>query len=375
MDATHPYGAWTRPYYLGRALAQTNDVFQVGFDCSDVTYGPSISVHTKTIPAYIRAIRQAKAEFEPDIVYAHETFPGVAAWLSSKLKPDSDDSHLVLDFHAASAHEYKTMFNHYDSRIRALLLFTKSYWPQRFIAVRGGPIITASQELKSLVSDWYHVSEKWIHVVPNGAPLEFLDQEMYPSSPYPEGIRTALAVAPNNMMANVLSVRFILQVAEALVHLSTDSRLKLVVAGGGWQKDQIENYPNIVYLGFVDDLLPYIDHADVCLLPFPRVAVCGGARNKALDYFARGKLVLSTVEGLRGLSCFKHSEQVLISSDDPMEFSRDLLTVANCRESYDHLGENACTLVRGKYTWQHSAAKVLSFFTQLLENESVVHDR
>lgn len=373
MNARHPYGAWTRPFYLGKALAQTQHVFQVGFDCSDVTYGPSISVRAKSIAAYMRAIRQANADFKAQVVYAHETFPGVSAYLWARRHRGYENSHLVFDFHAASAHEYRTMRGYYENPVRPLLLFLKSFWPQRFIATSGRPIIAASEELRTLVAEWYRIPQSRIHVVPNGAPLAFLQEPKSSTSPYPDGVTTALMIAPNNMIANVLSVRFILQVAKVLAHAPASKYIQIAIAGGGWERDQLEQHPNVVYLGFVDDLLPYIDHADVCLLPFPRDAVCGGARNKALDYSARGKLVLSTPEGLRGLPECRHNEHVFVSSDDPGQFARDLSAVTSDLAGYALLGENARLLVKTKYNWESSASKVLSIFTQAFAREIIAY--
>ena len=130
--------------------------------------------------------------------------------------------------------------------------------------------------------------------------------------------------------------------------------------------NEIEKYPNLKYLGFVDDLMAYIDHADVCLLPYPHEAVCGGARNKALDYFSRGRCVLSTEEGLRGLSDFKPGEHVFITGDTPAEYARDLHNLLKNHDPHRGVGENARRLVLADYNWETSASKVLLAFEQIL---------
>ncbi len=368
MDAAHPYGAWTRPYYIGQYLAEAHSVFQVGYNCAGVAYGNSISVGGKSIPAYIRAINRAIEEYCPDIIYAHETFPGIAASIASTGKP-AGRFRLVLDFHAASAHEYLTMFNHYQNRFKALALFLKAYFPQRYLASRGQSIIAASPELKELVTRWYRVLDGNVHVIPNGTPPEYIEQAAHPRNPYPERISPVLVVAPKNMMPNILSVRFVLEVAAMIEKVAAQSRLQIMIAGGGWQRSEVERSSNVKYLGFVEELLPYIDYADLCLLPFSEAAVCGGARNKALDFFARGKLVLSTSEGLRGLPDFRHQEHVLISSYDPRKFAADLVAAAEQSETYAKLGVKARMLIKQRYNWRCSANSVASYFEHLLGKE------
>ena len=84
MNASQPYGAWTRPYYLGEALSNYTEVVRLGFDTSDVTYAPAQSIRSKDIPAYLHAIRSAALDFKPDVIYCHETFPAMAAHLAAR---------------------------------------------------------------------------------------------------------------------------------------------------------------------------------------------------------------------------------------------------------------------------------------------------
>jgi glycosyltransferase involved in cell wall biosynthesis len=171
------------------------------------------------------------------------------------------------------------------------------------------------------------------------------------------------------MIANELAVKFTLQVAKRLLELPDSSKIRIVIIGGGWQTEQVELFPNLIYLGHVKDYMAYIDHADICLLPYPQVAVCGGARNKALDYFVREKIVLSTIEGMRGLTEFKPGEHAYYSTDDPVKFANDLLKIINNFDDYRYLGEKARRLVKTEYNWQKSAVKVLSTLKQITSDD------
>jgi glycosyltransferase involved in cell wall biosynthesis len=168
------------------------------------------------------------------------------------------------------------------------------------------------------------------------------------------------------MLPNVLAVTFTIQIAERLLVLPHCNDIRIAIAGGGWENEEIEKYPNLIYLGFVEDIMAYIDHADICLLPYPQEAVCGGARNKALDYFARQKIVLSTNEGMRGLSEFKSGDQFFLSSYDPDQFAHDLYHIMQNHHGYQQVGVSARRLVETEYNWQKSAQAVLSAFNQII---------
>jgi glycosyltransferase involved in cell wall biosynthesis len=217
-----------------------------------------------------------------------------------------------------------------------------------------------------MLIDWYGVDKERIDVVSNGAPSRYLTAPSSPVNPYPHGLHFALLVAPKNMLPNELAVEYTLRVAERLQALPNTDDIRIAVAGGGWQSEQIEKFPNLVYLGFAKDILAYIDHADVCVLPYPREAVCGGARNKALDYFAREKIVLSTLEGMRGLTDFKPGEHVFHSSYEPEKFTNDLIEIFCNPEKFRHLGKNARRLVEVDYNWQRSAEKVMTVFRKVI---------
>src|SRR3954468_11254501 len=80
LDSANPFGQFTRPFYLGEGLAEAGmAVGQLGVDATRVTYGPAWSTGTQSMSLLRRALRQAVAEFEPDVLYAHQNLPAVVA--------------------------------------------------------------------------------------------------------------------------------------------------------------------------------------------------------------------------------------------------------------------------------------------------------
>ncbi|MEO1299647.1 MAG: hypothetical protein AAFW75_28515, partial [Cyanobacteria bacterium J06636_16] len=75
LDSKEPFGAFTRPYYLGKYLAEYFEVCQLGLDCSAIDYAEVVSVGKRDLGAYRQAIRSCIAAFQPEIIYAQETLP------------------------------------------------------------------------------------------------------------------------------------------------------------------------------------------------------------------------------------------------------------------------------------------------------------
>ena len=77
--------------------------------------------------------------------------------------------------------------------------------------------------------------------------------------------------------------------------------------------------------GYQPELTPWIDHADACMLPYPpEAALCGGPRNKLLEYLARARAVVTTEEGTRGLEEVAGWPGVHVAGDDPAAFAAAL---------------------------------------------------
>ena len=94
------------------------------------------------------------------------------------------------------------------------------------------------------------------------------------------------------------------------------------------------------------------------MLPFSKQAVAGGARNKALDYFASQKLVISTPEGLRGLEEFRHLEHLLVTSYSTENIAQTILDAALNEAKYQPLAQAAYSLIKEKYSWGARAQSI-----------------
>jgi glycosyltransferase involved in cell wall biosynthesis len=364
LDSSQPFGPFTRPFYLGMYLTKQFEVCHVGLDCSAVHYAQAISVGSRSLRSYIQTIRQSIENFHPDIIYAQETLPSIAA-LISILKTKHPKPSLVFDFHTLSAFEYWTQFPSASNKLQQLKQLIKTYLAQGSLIYSGRPIIAASQSTINLIPKWYAISPSNIRSVGNGITEDLLQVSLQ-SSPDPfahlRPAKIVAVIAPKasdyDFPSNDMSVATTIEVAKQLVG---HRNIHLVVIGRDPSKQDYPLSSNITFTGFLPNrasFITHLAHVDIGLLPFPKEAVAGGARNKALDYFACKKLVVSTPEGLRGLEEFQHQRHVLVTQYSTQNIADTISEACLNYDRYEPLATAAYQLVQQKYSWFAMAEKV-----------------
>jgi glycosyltransferase involved in cell wall biosynthesis len=96
--------------------------------------------------------------------------------------------------------------------------------------------------------------------------------------------------------------------------------------------------------------------SDVCVLPYPPNAVCGGVRNKALEYFAAGKPVVSTTEGIRGIQEAAAGRDYLLA-DNSEDFAQRIVDAISDETLALKIGSNGLALAK-HYEWAVLGQKV-----------------
>lgn len=368
LDSKEPFGAFTRPFYLGMYLAKHFEVFQLGIDCSAINYAKSSSIYTRGLRSYIQAIRRCVEDCQPDIIYAQETLPAIAALLCNKVFL-RNQPRLVFDFHTLSAFEYWTRLPVSSQKTQELKQLVKTYIAQGTLITSGKPIIAAGKPVLQGIRNWYGINHcSRIHCVSNGVPEDLFNfsgsQDPYHSL---RPAKIAVVVAPKTFQfpSNDMSVQMTIDIAK---HLKAyKEKIHFVVIGRDAEAPQDILSSNISFTGFLpsrNDFLAHLHYADIGLLPFPREAVAGGARNKSLDYLACQNLVVSTPEGMRGLDDFHHREHLLIPEDSVTAVANTLLEACQNLDSYAPLVKAASRLIREKYSWNAMAEKVAKILKQ-----------
>src|SRR5207245_3260760 len=116
----------------------------------------------------------------------------------------------------------------------------------------------------------------------------------------------------------------------------------------------------------VEDYIELIDSADVTILPYPASAICGGVRNKCLEFMARGRPVISTPEGMRGLTSAEPDVHYVLA-ETPSESVAALSRLFSDIGTRFSLGRSAKELA-GRFLWSNSAAQLVEALEYGMEN-------
>jgi sugar transferase (PEP-CTERM/EpsH1 system associated) len=115
---------------------------------------------------------------------------------------------------------------------------------------------------------------------------------------------------------------------------------------------------NIQVTGFVEDIMPYFQSADVFVAPFQ---IARGVQNKVLQAMSCEIPVVSTSRGIEGI-VHENGEDVLIA-DDPQDFTQHCLLLLQNSALRNKLGESARNTITQNYAWP----QVLKPLTERLE--------
>lgn len=120
-------------------------------------------------------------------------------------------------------------------------------------------------------------------------------------------------------------------------------------------------HPNVRFIGFVPDVVPYLQAAQVCIVP---LFAGGGMRIKILEMLAHRKSVVSTSIGCEGIAA-AHGRELLIA-DEPKNFAEAVLAVLRDSALRLALGREARQLVEKKYAWPQISAALENIYSQCL---------
>ena len=103
----------------------------------------------------------------------------------------------------------------------------------------------------------------------------------------------------------------------------------------------------ITVTGFVDDIRPYMDRAQIYLCP---MRDGGGTRLKVLDALSMGKPIVATTMALEGIGVVP--EQDVLVGDTPEVFVRQIQRLIQDQALRQRLSTNGRTFVEQRFSWE-----------------------
>ncbi len=115
--------------------------------------------------------------------------------------------------------------------------------------------------------------------------------------------------------------------------------IKLVVAGRRPSRhllNEMQKYPEVSILGWVDDVRPFISRHAVYVVP---LRIGGGTRIKVYEAMAMGKAIVSTTIGVEGLPVTAGVNVAI--ADDPESFAQSVITLLRDAEARTRIEREA----------------------------------
>ncbi|MCI0697896.1 glycosyltransferase family 4 protein [candidate division KSB1 bacterium] len=144
--------------------------------------------------------------------------------------------------------------------------------------------------------------------------------------------------------------------------LREEPEVRVSIVGKGYSA-RLQNlrHPNIRFIGFVEDVTPHLQAAQVCIVP---LFAGGGMRIKILEMFSHRKSVVSTSVGCEGIAA-AHGQDLLVA-DEASEFARSVVRALRDKELRLSLGNNARRLVERKYDWKQIGAAFEKVYHEII---------
>lgn len=183
-----------------------------------------------------------------------------------------------------------------------------------------------------------------VHVVPNGVDKQLLEPLPRPGTRRGVAFWGNLAFGPNQE-----ALRFF--VHRIYVPFLVSHDIELYVVGHSppdWLTRAAEGLPGIVVAGFQEDL-------PAAVRPYPimvnAMRTGSGLKNKVLEAFGFGLVVVSTALGVDALPDVRDGEHLALA-DDPSDFGRRVLELLDDDVARDRLRARAHELLTARYGWE-----------------------
>lgn len=185
-----------------------------------------------------------------------------------------------------------------------------------------------------------------VEVIPNGVDTDFFKLSAVGSQLSAE--KSLVFTGSMDWLPNSDAVLYFCREILPLIW-KKDPEVKFTVVGKGPTeavKALGEKDKRIIVTGRVDDVRPWMAKAAIFVVP---IRVGGGTRLKILEAMSMPKAVVSTTLGAEGIK-YTDGKDILIA-DKPSDFAEKVLQLFSAPEKCRQMGQEARSLVCGKYDW------------------------
>jgi glycosyltransferase involved in cell wall biosynthesis len=183
------------------------------------------------------------------------------------------------------------------------------------------------------------------------------------------GVLRMLHVGSPDAMIGYYSLKFILE--EVMPHIpdAIRSKLELIVAGKNQDTEYSRiirklagPYPQVKFIGYVDDLLPLYGDSDVQLVGS---STATGLRTRIIESFVRGVPVLSTSAAAEGIVGLRDGHNIFLADSSEL-FAGRLISLQKDPSLLPILSENGRALYQTNYSRKVTAERLCTLLEQYL---------
>jgi len=229
---------------------------------------------------------------------------------------------VILDTHCIN----KLLALNFRDRKFLVYCLRKVLWDilERFATKLSNIVIVVSEKERNFVHREYRIPESNIFVVPNVIEIQrrHSNQELT-SLKKKWNLENKIIVTFVGNLESIQNKDAVEYIVNDLAPYFREKRKDVVFLIIGEGKKNFKcDLPNVIFTGFVHDLLLFLEASDICIAP---LRVGAGIKTKVLEYLLCGKPIVTTPIGIEGIRISDTNELVVVTKIE--EFPEKLSVV------------------------------------------------
>ena len=375
-----------RSYHWLKGLAEYYEIYLGTFvdDENDWQYVDHLNEYCKDV--HIEKLEPGKAKIKSlrglltgeALTIPYYASQSIQQWVRQTVEKENIADMLVFSSSMAQFIDDETYSNHHrvvdfvdmDSD-KWIQYAEKKQWPMSWVYQR---------EAKTLLDYEKHIAKKFnkslfvsskeaelfsqkiadasvsVDFVNNGVDTNYFKVSESFNNPYLTGDKVIVFTGAMDYWANVDAVLwFVEHIFPKVKQQLPEAKFVIVGSKPAPEVVALGSKENITVTGFVDDVRPYIQYANVAVAP---MRIARGIQNKVLEAMSMGKSVLTSAQGLEGIHANVGEDLVLCASDD--KWVSEIIRLIN-KPDLD-MQKNARDCVVDHYSWRSNILKLVDCF-------------
>ena len=263
----------------------------------------------------------------------------------------------ILDAHNVEFDNFRRMSMIKGDPLRKIFYtreYNKSYQEEVEAFNRHDAIFVTSQRDGELIKQEAPTPDRY--VIPNGVEMSYFLPNKVTPDPYTMVFTGSMDYLPNNE-----GIMYFLEEIFPIIKNQVPQAKVYIVGKNPPQVLRDYASDSVIITGFVDDVRPYVDRAQLFVVP---LNMGSGTRLKVLEAFSMQKPVVSTSIGCEGLEV--DDDIHLLVRDEPAAFAEAVIQLFEDQEHQQRLVTNGYQLVEEKYDWSVVGQAIESALTDVM---------